>query len=115
MFPHQLYVAERATRSDPVRWLLADEVGLGKTVEACLILNHLLARAGPIARSSSPRTRSTVQWLGELWRKYHQMFVLLDDKRLADVSAGLRPGLQPVRGPSPGRLLPRNAGRPAGA
>jgi hypothetical protein len=28
--------------SDPVRWMLADEVGLGKTVEACLILNHLV-------------------------------------------------------------------------
>jgi ATP-dependent helicase HepA len=27
----------------------------------------------------------TVQWLGELWRKYHQVFVLLDEKRLADV------------------------------
>ena len=36
------YAAERATRADPVRWLLADEVGLGKTVEACLVLNHLL-------------------------------------------------------------------------
>ena len=27
LFPHQLYVAERASASDPVRWLLADEVG----------------------------------------------------------------------------------------
>jgi ATP-dependent helicase HepA len=39
LFPHQLHVAEAATRTDPVRWLLADEVGLGKTVEACLVLN----------------------------------------------------------------------------
>ncbi len=30
LFPHQLHVAERATHSDPVRWLLADEVGLGQ-------------------------------------------------------------------------------------
>ena len=36
LFPHQLYVAERASASDPVRWLLADEVGLGKTIEASL-------------------------------------------------------------------------------
>ena len=42
LFPHQLHVAERATASDPVRWLLADEVGLGKTIEAALILNRLV-------------------------------------------------------------------------
>jgi ATP-dependent helicase HepA len=68
-----------------VRWLLADEVGLGKTVEACLILNHLLRRG----RASRPLVVApetlTVQWLGELWRKYHRVFVLLDDKRLEDV------------------------------
>ena len=85
LFPHQLYVAERATEADPVRWLLADEVGLGKTVEACLILNHLL-RTGRATRTLvvAPETL-TVQWLGELWRKYHQVFVLLDDKRMQDV------------------------------
>ena len=41
LFPHQLYVAERACAAEPVRWLLADEVGLGKTIEAALILNRL--------------------------------------------------------------------------
>ncbi|HXG69602.1 MAG TPA: hypothetical protein VNJ04_03205, partial [Gemmatimonadaceae bacterium] len=42
LFPHQLHVAERATLRMPVRWLLADEVGLGKTIEAALIMNRLL-------------------------------------------------------------------------
>ena len=86
IFPHQFWVAERATRTDPVRWLLADEVGLGKTVEACLILNHLVqARRVERVLVVAPETL-TVQWLGELWRKYHQVFVLLDDARLADVA-----------------------------
>jgi len=95
LFPHQLYVAERATRTDPVRWLLADEVGLGKTVEACLILNHLL-RTGRADRTLvvAPETL-TVQWLGELWRKYHQVFVLLDDQRLADVERDFGSGFNP--------------------
>ncbi|HEX3130466.1 MAG TPA: SNF2-related protein [Thermoanaerobaculia bacterium] len=86
IFPHQLYAAERACHSDPVRWLLADEVGLGKTVEACLILNRLL-QTGRADRTLivAPETL-TLQWLGELWRKYHQVFVLLDEKRLADVA-----------------------------
>ena len=42
LFPHQLHTAMRAVEADPVRWLLADEVGLGKTVEACLILSALV-------------------------------------------------------------------------
>ena len=71
--------------TDPVRWLLADEVGLGKTVEACLVLNHLLRTGrGDGTLVVAPDTL-TVQWLGELWRKYHQVFVLLDDRRLLDV------------------------------
>ena len=86
LFPHQLHVAERATASDPVRWLLADEVGLGKTIEASLILNRLV-HAGKVERCLvvAPDTL-TVQWLGELWRKYHQVFTLLDAARLADVA-----------------------------
>jgi ATP-dependent helicase HepA len=86
LFPHQLYVAERASGTDPVRWLLADEVGLGKTIEASLILNRLV-HLGKVRRCLvvAPDTL-TVQWLGELWRKYHQVFTLLDSDRLADVA-----------------------------
>lgn len=102
LFPHQLYVAERATRAlddgvghGRVRWLLADEVGLGKTVEACLIANRLI-RAGRAHRTLviAPETL-TVQWLGELWRKYHQVFVLLDEKRLEDVATDFGAGFNP--------------------
>ncbi len=85
LFPHQLHVAERASATDPVRWLLADEVGLGKTIEASLILNRLV-HAGQIERCLVVAPDAlTVQWLGELWRKYHQVFTLLDTQRLADV------------------------------
>ena len=95
LFPHQLHAAERATASDPVRWLLADEVGLGKTVEACLILSRLLrTERAERCLVVAPETL-TVQWLGELWRKYHQVFVLLDDARLADVTRDYGPGFNP--------------------
>ena len=95
LFPHQLHVAERATASDPVRWLLADEVGLGKTIEACLILNRLvhtrrIERCLVVAPAAL-----TVQWLGELWRKYHQVFTLLDERRLADVERDFGVGFNP--------------------
>ncbi|BCS31868.1 hypothetical protein TBR22_A10710 [Luteitalea sp. TBR-22] len=86
LFPHQLHVAERATARLPVRWLLADEVGLGKTIEAALIMNRLL-HTQRIERCLVVAPEAlTVQWLGELWRKYHQVFTLLDAARLADVA-----------------------------
>lgn len=106
LFPHQLYVASRACgllpsadsaedTEAPVRWLLADEVGLGKTVEACLVMNRLIY-TGRVSRALvvAPETL-TVQWLGELWRKYHQIFVLIDDRRLADVERDHGPGFNP--------------------
>ena len=95
LFPHQLHVAERATAGDPVRWLLADEVGLGKTIEASLILTRLV-HAGKVDRCLvvAPDTL-TVQWLGELWRKYHQVFTLLDAARLADVARDFGSGFNP--------------------
>ncbi len=95
LFPHQLHAAERAAAADPVRWLLADEVGLGKTVEACLVLSRLV-RTGRAERCLvvAPETL-TVQWLGELWRKYHQVFVLLDEDRLADVARDHGPDFNP--------------------
>ena len=95
LFPHQLHVAERATARLPVRWLLADEVGLGKTIEAALIMNHLL-HTQQIERCLvvAPETL-TVQWLGELWRKYHHVFALLDAPRLADVARDFGNGFNP--------------------
>jgi ATP-dependent helicase HepA len=95
LFPHQLHVAEQASRADPVRWLLADEVGLGKTIEACLIMNRLL-RTGRAERVVVVAPQSlTIQWLGELYRKFHQNFVLLDDARLKDVRRDFGPAWNP--------------------
>jgi ATP-dependent helicase HepA len=95
LFPHQLHVAERATQADPVRWLLADEVGLGKTIEAALILTRLVhTRRVDRCLVVAPETL-TVQWLGELWRKYHHVFTLLDGPRLADVAKDFGPAFNP--------------------
>ncbi len=95
LFPHQLHVAERATARMPVRWLLADEVGLGKTIEAALIMNRLLhTRRIERCLVVAPDVL-TVQWLGELWRKYHQVFTLIDAARLADVARDFGEGFNP--------------------
>lgn len=44
ILPHQLWVCRQVTRTWPFRWLVADDVGLGKTIEAGLVLMPLMAR-----------------------------------------------------------------------
>ena len=44
LLPHQLWVCRRVLEKWPARWLVADDVGLGKTVEAGLILWPLISR-----------------------------------------------------------------------
>ncbi len=86
--PHQLYVADTATRMSPTRVLLADEVGLGKTIEAGLILQRLLLleRVQRVLIIVPDSLR--VQWFVELVRCFNIHAVMwgeevdLDDVRV---------------------------------
>ncbi|MDP7039681.1 MAG: SNF2-related protein [Myxococcota bacterium] len=83
--PHQLDVATRAVANDPVRLLLADEVGLGKTVEAALIFAGLRAERRANRVLILAPNSLCIQWLGEIYRKVHDLPVLLDEDRLSDI------------------------------
>lgn len=92
--PHQIDVAMRALGKEPIRMLLADEVGLGKTVEAALIyagLRHT-GRANRVLILTPDAL--CIQWLGEIFRKAHELLVLMDDSRLEDAQQDF-PGLNP--------------------
>lgn len=69
--PYQLVPLLLALKLDPVRMLIADDVGIGKTIEACLIARELLDR-GEIERLAvlcSPQLAP--QWQAELRDKFH--------------------------------------------
>ena len=69
--PYQLVPLLMALRLDPVRLLIGDDVGIGKTIEAGLIARELLDR-GEIRRVAvlCP-AQLCEQWADELWRKFH--------------------------------------------
>lgn len=94
LIPHQLaIVGETASRLHP-RVLLADEVGLGKTIEACLILHrlHLTGRAGRILiLVPEPLVH---QWFVELLRRFNLLFALFDQPRCESIEAH-DPGANP--------------------
>ena len=84
LIAHQLYIAHEVSRRYAPRVLLADEVGLGKTIEAGLILHQqlLLERA---RRVLIVVPESLVhQWLVEMLRRFNLMFSIFDEARLAD-------------------------------
>jgi ATP-dependent helicase HepA len=81
LIPHQLRVAEAAIARRAPRLLLADEVGLGKTIEAGLIMARLLA-AGRVQRVLVLLPDSLVhQWFIELLRRFNLAFALYDEER----------------------------------
>ena len=79
--PHQVSVANRVLSAPQPRFVLADEVGLGKTIEAGLVLSGLL-QAGLVKRCLvvAP-SHLTVQWLAELFHKFNLLFTLMDPDR----------------------------------
>lgn len=81
LIPHQLFIAhESANRSAP-RIMLADEVGLGKTIEAGLILHHRLIN-GLSNRVLIIVPESLVhQWLVEMRRRFNLRFSIFDEAR----------------------------------
>ena len=86
--PHQLHIAaEVADRHHP-RVLLADEVGLGKTIEAGLILHRLLL-AGRVRRVLILVPEPLLhQWLVELLRRFNLRFALFDRGRISALAKG---------------------------
>ncbi len=81
--PHQLLVARRALADRQIRFLLADEVGLGKTIEAGLVIQSLLAIKPTLRVLVIVPGALLSQWFLELYVRFGgQSYLMLDGERL---------------------------------
>nr|WP_281175459.1 SNF2-related protein [Desulfobacter vibrioformis] len=94
LIPHQFYIAEEVSGRYLPRVLLCDETGLGKTIEAGLILHRLLVTS-QISRVLIIVPDALVnQWFIELYRKFSLIFRIFDEAYLEGAAAA-EPDLNP--------------------
>ena len=87
LIPHQLHIAKEVGQRLHPRVLLADEVGLGKTIEAGMILQQqIFAGRADRVLIIVPETLQH-QWLLEMLRRFNLHFSLFDEERAADFAA----------------------------
>jgi len=81
LIPHQLYIAHEVANRYAPRVLLADEVGLGKTIEAGMILHQqLITERAKRILIVVPETLLH-QWLVEMLRRFNLFFSIFDQER----------------------------------
>lgn len=99
--PHQINTLSRAIKGHQIRYLLADEVGLGKTIEAGLILRELKLR-GSIKRILILAPKGLViQWVSEMQTHFNERFQLVlseDLKTFGNLSENLDADLEQISG-----------------
>ncbi|WP_439102687.1 RNA polymerase-associated protein RapA [Congregibacter sp.] len=91
LLPHQLYVANEVGKRHAPRVLLADEVGLGKTIEAGMILHRQLLSGDSRRVLVMVPESLQFQWLVEMRRRFNLQFALFDDDRLMECDEGSNP------------------------
>ncbi|MGO3300384.1 MAG: RNA polymerase-associated protein RapA [Pseudoalteromonas sp.] len=87
LIPHQLYIAQEVGKRFAPRVLLSDEVGLGKTIEAGMILHQqiLTGRASRVLIVVPENLQH--QWLVEMLRRFNLHFSIFDEERCDEAFA----------------------------
>lgn len=74
LIPHQLFIADNSASRKRPRVLLSDETGLGKTIEACLIVHRLIMTGRALRVMILVPETLVHQWFVELLRKFNHNF-----------------------------------------
>ena len=90
--PYQLVPLLMAMRLDPVRLLIADDVGIGKTIEASLIAKELIERGEVTRMAVLCPPHLAEQWQRELAEKFHIDAELVLSSTVQRLERGLQPG-----------------------
>lgn len=84
--PHQILVLEKVMQSGHNRFMLADEVGMGKTIEAGLILKELKIREEVRRTLVIVPKSSMLQWQSELKDHFNEVFHLYDSEMITSLA-----------------------------
>jgi ATP-dependent helicase HepA len=115
LLPHQLNIAETISSRKISRALLADETGLGKTIEACLVLHRLMV-AGRVSRCLIVVPEHLVhQWFVELLRRFNCACIILSKENCGPGGDEADPFLCDMTGLCSIDLLSNNPGLAARA
>ncbi|WP_317931771.1 RNA polymerase-associated protein RapA [Halioxenophilus sp. WMMB6] len=87
LLSHQLYIANEVANRFAPRVLLADEVGLGKTIEAGLVIHHQLHNHRAERVLIAVPDSLVHQWLVEMLRRFNLRFTVMNAERLREESA----------------------------
>ncbi len=88
LIPHQLYIAHEVANRYAPRVLLADEVGLGKTIEAGLILHQQVITERARRIIVVVPENLVHQWLVEMLRRFNMHFSIFDEDRYQSILEG---------------------------
>jgi len=95
LLPYQLEPALAVVRGAATRMLLADDVGLGKTIQAALVASELIARGAIERLLVLTPAGLRDQWIDELGRRFHVQAARMDARTLRHLAACLPIGVNP--------------------
>jgi ERCC4-related helicase/HKD family nuclease len=114
ILPHQIFAAFRVVSSPRRRFLLADEVGLGKTIEAGMIWQALAQRGQAKRTLIITPAGLTTQWQEEMQDKFDQIFEIFGrdfmaiNPRIWDLKAAAIASIDTLKRPEHKRILLEN-------